>query len=149
MSQRCPVCKASLWREPILPRRLRCPRCGAVFRPTVHWAYFQFLLLFCVLLCLTILVSFFNQRFWLIVLFLLGVAGFFWHLPKLINLERVSGDFQFADGPEARDDDIRFKLKLRDWEQKEQDGKGLSWFESFCILLLLVLIVAILFRFCG
>ncbi len=98
MANQCPVCRAPLWRRPFA-RRLRCPRCGAEFRPTVPLALFQLLLavLLVAVLGLALVVS--RPYAWLVLLVLL-VSGFLtWFLPRMVRLEVESPGLRVAEGP--------------------------------------------------
>ncbi len=116
MSQRCPVCKARLWTDPLLTQgRLSCPRCGAEFRPTVPWAYFRILLLVVLTLAVFVISSFSERSLWMLV-FLIGAAVFFWFLPRFIDLQHIS-DLRVPEGPMNTE---RLDLELGDsnWEEK-------------------------------
>lgn len=145
MSQRCPVCKTRLWTDPLLtPGRLSCPRCGAIFRPTVPWVYFRFLLLVVVTLALLVILSFSESNLW-IVLFLIGVAIFFWFLPRFIDLQPISGELGV---PEGTMDPEKLKLKLGDEDREE----GHAQFEEKArfrqlMYLLIVITVTLLILF--
>jgi hypothetical protein len=116
MSQRCPVCKAPLWTDPLLtPSRLSCPRCGAEFRPTVPWAYFRILLLVVVTLAVLVISSFSERSVWILV-FLIGAAVFFWFLPRFIDLQHIT-DLRVPEGP-MNPDQLELKLGDKQWEEK-------------------------------
>ncbi len=141
MSQPCPVCKTRLWTDPFLtPGRLSCPRCGTVFRPTVPWAYFRLLLLVVVVLALLVIFSLSDSSLW-IFLFLIGVAIFFWFLPRFIDWQRISSDLQV---PEGTMDTEELKLELRDddWERKHEEFQEKSRFRQ--LIFLLIMITAVL-----
>ena len=145
MSQRCPVCKTRLWTDPLLtPGRLSCPRCGTIFRPTVPWAYFRFLLLVVVTLALLVIFSFSDSNIW-ILLFLIGVAIFFWFLPRFIDLQRISGELGLPEGPM---DTEKLKLKLGDddWEKRHEEFEERSRFRQL-VYLLMVITVTLLILF--
>jgi hypothetical protein len=60
-----------LWTDPLFtPSRLVCPRCGAVFKPTVPWAFFRILVLIILALSVTLIVFIAGYRPWLILVFL-------------------------------------------------------------------------------
>lgn len=139
MSYRCPVCKTPLWKEPFLVRRLRCPRCGAEFRPTVPWAYVRVLLLLIVLLGLALFILVFGQNPWLVLLFLAAVIGFFWYLSSLVNLEQIARDLTVPEGPV---DSQGLKLELKN--QTEEREEGLSG-TFFYIVALAALVLFLLF----
>lgn len=139
MSQRCPVCRARIWSDPLLtPGRLRCPRCGAVFRPTVPWVYFRVLLLAVVALALILIISLSQTHFWLL-LFLVGLIVFFWFLPRFIDLQRISGELTTPEGPmdtkHLEDEDWRQK---QDKFEEELDFRQLVYILVAVILLFLV-----------
>ena len=145
MSQRCPVCKTRLWADPLLtPGRLSCPRCGAIFRPTVPWAYFRFLLLVVVTLALVVIFSFSESNIW-IILFLIGVAVFFWFLPRFIDLQRISGELGVPEGT-MDTKELRLKLEDEDWEKSHEEFEEKSRFRQL-VYLLIVITVTLLILF--
>lgn len=115
MAQRCPVCKTPLWTDPFFtPSRLRCPRCGAVFKSTVPWGYFRLLVLMVAVLCLFIISSLPGKNVWMLGLFLLGILIVFWYLPRLIDLQHVPGGLKL---PEPLAEAVQLKLNLQDQEK--------------------------------
>lgn len=137
MSQRCPVCKTRLWTDPLLtPGRLSCPRCGAIFRPTVSWAYFRFLLLIVVTLALLVIFSFSESNIWMF-LFLIGGAIFFWFLPRFIDLQRISGELQVPEGP-MDTEELKLKLGDDDWEEAHEEFEEQSRFRQLVYLLMVI-----------
>jgi bacteriorhodopsin len=125
MSQRCPVCKARLWTDPLFsPARLQCPRCGATFATTVQWGYFRILLLLVILLTLLLIADLPDRKVWLVV-FLVTLGAVLWYLPRLINLQRISGELRFTDGIMDAD---QMKLKFTEEEEKEQQLKEANSF---------------------
>ncbi len=145
MSQRCPVCKTRLWTDPLLtPGRLSCPRCGATFRPTVPWVYFRFLLLVVVTLALLVIFSFSESNIW-IVLFLIGVAVFFWFLPRFIDLQRISGELGVPEGT-MDPEELKLKLGDEDWEEGHEEFEEKSRFREL-VYLLMVITVTLLILF--
>lgn len=144
MAERCPICKSPLWQGPFL-RNLKCPRCGAEFRPTVPWTYFQLLLVLFVLLSLSVVIVFSGHNVWLIFLFLLGVALFFWYLPKLIDLKRVR-DGLSIHGP-VTNEELQMEFSYRDWDEEEEDKPiRFSPLYYLSVVTLLLLFALILFR---
>lgn len=144
MSNRCPVCKARLWRDPILYRKLKCPRCGAEFRPTVPWIYFQVLFLILSLLGLTVVIAFFHLNIWLIVLFALILGFFLIYLSRMVDIKLIPGDLSVADGPPDRDE-IQMKLKYQDWQEEDNlNDYQPGWFFFISIFLVLLVIGIIL-----
>ena len=137
MSQRCPVCKARLWTDPLLtPGRLSCPRCGAVFRPTVPWVYFRVLLLVVVTLAVLVISFVFESSIW-ILLFLVGAAIFFWFLPCFIDLQHISGELRI---PEGAIDSDQLKLNLGDegWEERHEEFQERSRFRQLIYFLIAI-----------
>src|SRR4030043_1140666 len=100
MSQLCPVCKSRLWTDALFtPSPLVCPRCGRAFKPTVPLTSFRILVLIVLALSVTLIVFMAGHRPWLIVVFLLGLAGFILYLPRLVDLQRISKELSLSDGP--------------------------------------------------
>lgn len=140
MSYRCPVCRTPLWKEPFLLRRLKCPRCGAEFRPTVPWALVRVLLLLIVLLGLALFIVVFGQQPWLFLLFVVAVVGFFWYLSRLVNLEKIAQDLTVPEGP-VNSEDLQLNLKDRG-EEREEGVSGTFFYAA--ILAAVVLFVLFL-----
>jgi len=144
VSYRCPVCKTPLWKEPYLLRRLKCPRCGAEFRPTVPWTYVRALLLLIALLGLALVILMFGQNSWLILLFIAAVIGFFWYLSRLVNLEQITGDVPVPEGPVNRED---LQLELKNQTEDREEARGVSSTFFFLVLFAaLALFILFLFR---
>lgn len=116
MTHICPVCKAHLWRRPFA-RRLRCPRCGLEFRPTVSLFYFQILFCLFLLVCLAVVIVLSGNYLWLTVVFglilLIGAA----FLPRLVKLEPDSRRLPVADGPGPDEMD---KYQFQDWDDSDE-----------------------------
>jgi hypothetical protein len=147
MSHRCPICKTPLWKRPLLLRRLKCPRCGAEFRPTVPWAYFRLLLFLVLILSLTLVLVIFGENHWLLLLFLFAVAGFFWYLPKLVNLERIPGDLTVPEGPVT--EGLQLELEYQRWNEPDEsdDGRRVGGGVYYlAIILVLVLVSLLIYR---
>jgi hypothetical protein len=146
MSYLCPVCKSRLWHRPF-HRRLKCPRCGAEFKPTVPGAYFQLLLVLFVLVSVGLVVIVYGRSMWLIPLFFCLIAAFFIFLPKLIDLQPI--DFTVAEGPLTAEE-MQLKLEYSDWDRREENqspGFGPFYYVSIVLLLLIfVLVVSLLIR---
>lgn len=143
MSHLCPVCKARLWTDPLFRTgQLNCPRCGTVFRPTVSWRYFRFLLFIVVALCLGIIVFLTRTNLWLF-LFLMGVVVFFWFLTRVINLQRISGELRLPEGP-LDAEEMKLRLGDENWKMQHQIYQEESRFKRliyFLIALILFLLV--------
>ena len=145
MSQRCPVCRARIWTDPLLtPGRLCCPRCGVVFRPTVPWVYFRVLLLAVVACALILIISFSQTHFWML-LFLVGLIILFWFLPRVIDLQRISGELTIPEGP-MDVEHLKLQVEDEDWRQKqdkfEEELDFRQWVYILLVVILLFLVVA-------
>ena len=143
MSNRCPVCKTRLWRDPILYRKLKCPRCGAEFRPTVPWIYFQFLLLIIALLGLAVVIGFFHHNIWLLLLFALILGFFLIYLSRIVDIKLIPGDFSIAEGPPDQKES-QLKLKYPGEEEENAIDNQPGWFFFISIFLVLMVIGMIL-----
>ena len=140
MSQKCPVCKTHLWSDPMLVRsKMRCPRCGAEFKPTVPWHYVRILLILLIVLAfaLTFIVSQGNVP----LLALFAIVGLLlWFAPRLIHFEPVGPELNPSEGV----------LDPHDWrmraEDKDLEGKLAEAVEKwrFRWVLSVVVILALL-----
>jgi hypothetical protein len=138
MSQRCPVCKSRLWTDPLFtPSRLVCPRCGAIFKPTVPWASFRILVVLVLVLSIALLVFLVGYEPWILIAFLTALFLFLWNLPRLVNLQHISKELSLSDGV-MDPDEMRLKIDDRHMEKKEQAQEE----RMFRNLLGLVVIVA-------
>lgn len=141
MSQRCPVCKTRLWTDPIFtPSRLVCPRCGAVFKPTVPWAAFRILVLIVLVLSITLIFFLVRHKPWLVA-FLAVLLLFLWFLPRLVNLQHISTELGLSEG--VMDPDrmrLKFDDKLIEKRDQSQEEKT---FRTLLYLILLVIILAL------
>ena len=131
----CPVCKSKLWRDPIFPRMITCPRCGNKFRPTVSLAFFQLVLLVLVVLLLAGLAYFTGAGTWFAVAVIAALFLIFFYFPKLINLELVKPNL-VVEGP-TEDKDL-------DWEDEETEDEGEKNFYKISCACTLVLLLIIL-----
>lgn len=148
MSQHCPVCRARIWTDPIFsPSRLRCPRCGAEFSPTVPWIYFRILLLVVVILCLIVILLLTQGNLYLF-LFLLGLAALLWFLPRIIDLKHVGPELTPSEGVldpnqlELELEDRRFQENFEEHQEK-RNFRGLIYL-LLSIGLLIFLIAALI-----
>jgi len=93
-----------------------------------------------VVLALLVIFSLSDSSLW-IFLFLIGVAIFFWFLPRFIDWQRISSDLQV---PEGTMDTEELKLELRDddWERKHEEFQEKSRFRQ--LIFLLIMITAVL-----
>jgi hypothetical protein len=138
MSQRCPVCKSRLWTDPLFtPSRLVCPRCGAIFKPTVPWASFRILVVLVLVLSIALLVFLVGYEPWILIAFLTALFLFLWNLPRLVNLQHISKELSLSDGV-MDPDEMRLKIDDSHMEKKEQAQEE----RMFRNLLGLVVIVA-------
>jgi uncharacterized membrane protein len=120
MSQRCPVCKSRLWTDPLFtPSRLVCPRCGAIFKPTVPWASFRILVVLVLALSIALLVFLVGYEPWILIAFLAALFVFLWNLPRLVNLQHISKELSLSDGV-MDPDEMRLKIDDQLAERKEQ-----------------------------
>ena len=143
MSQHCPVCRSRLWSDPLFtPARLRCPRCGAEFKPTVSWNYFRILLLVVAALALLVIMLLTRGNLWLF-LFFLGLAGCLWYLPRIINLQRIGPELTPSEGVL---DSKQLKLDLEDahLEEKYEEFEEKEKFRRLIYLLLTIALLSLL-----
>ena len=137
MSNRCPVCKARLWKGHLF-RKTRCPRCGTEFRTTVPVAYFQLLFLVVILLSITVILILSQHPLWPILLLLLLLLLLFWFLPKIVRLEPDSPPLTVADGA------LRGK-SLPEWEEDgEEDELSFGMLTFLSVALVAVLLILFL-----
>jgi len=143
MSQHCPVCKSLLWTDPLFtPSKLKCPRCGTDFKTTVSWVYLRVFLLLAASFVLLMIIFLSETYFW-ILLFLIGLIGLLWFLPRFIDLERISGELTTPEGP-VDTNQLRLSLKDNGWNQEkklneEQKSRRFAYLSVSLILLLLLI----------
>ena len=114
MSQKCPVCKTRLWSDPMLVRsKLRCPRCGAEFKPTVPWHYVRILLILLIVLALVLTFIVSQGNLPLLVLFAI-VGLLLWFAPRLIHFEPVGPELNPSEGV----------LDPQDWRNASRRSKS-------------------------
>jgi len=131
----CPVCKSGLWRDPVFPRMITCPRCGNKFRPTVSLAFFQLVLLVLVILLLAGMAYFTGTGTWFGIALIVALVMIFFYFPKLINLELVKPNL-VVEGPTEEK-----------WEDDEEEDEGERDFYKIscaCTLILLLVILGFL-----
>lgn len=134
----CPVCKSKLWRDPVFPRMITCPRCGNKFRPMVSLAFFQLVLLILVILLLAGLAYFTGAGTWLGVAIIASLLLIFFYFPKIIDLEMVKPDLVVEGPPDE---------KNVEWEDEETEDDGDRNFYKMscaCTLVLLLIILGYL-----
>ena len=142
MSQHCPVCKSPLWTNSLFnPSKLKCPRCGTDFRTTVSWVYLRVFLLLAASFVLLMIIFLSETYFW-ILLFLIGLIGLLWFLPRFIDLERISGELTTPEGP-VDTNQLRLSLKDNGWNQEEKlnEEQKLRKFAYLSISLILLLLL--------
>ena len=131
----CPVCKSSLWRDPVFPRMITCPRCGNKFRPTVSLAFFQLVLLVLVILLLAGMAYFTGTGTWFGIALIVGLVMIFFYFPKLINLELVKPNL-VVEGPTEE--------KWEDEEEEDEEERDFYKISCACTLILLLVILGFL-----
>lgn len=136
----CPVCKSKLWRDPVFPRMITCPRCGNKFRPTVSLAFFQLVLLVLVILLLAGMAYFTGTGTWFGIASAVALVMIFFYFPKLISLEPVKPPL-VVEGPSEE--------KHLDWEDDgdegdEEDDRNFYKISCACTLILLLVILGFL-----
>ncbi len=143
MSQLCPICRTRLWTDPIFtPSRLRCPRCGAEFKPTVPWIYFRILLVVVIFLGMAVIMLLTRGNVWLF-LFLAGLVVCLWFLPRIINLQHIGPELTPSEGVlDAR----QLKLKLEDihLQEKYEEFQEERSFRKLVALAIAALILMVL-----
>jgi hypothetical protein len=97
------------------------------------------------ILSLTLVLVIFGENHWLLLLFLLAVVGFFWYLPKLVNLERIPGDLTVPEGPVT--DRLQLKLDYKTWGERDEIdeerrvGGGVYYLAIIVVLVLIAVLV--------
>ncbi len=141
LTQKCPVCKARLYKTG-LPGKVRCPRCGAEFRPTVPLAYFQILLVLFVVVCSLFVIDWSSRYFWPIVLFLILLISFLGFLPRFVRMEIDPNKIPIAGG--AGPEDFSYKMPYDDWDEPEQGVRpGLFLVLAAIMLIIIVVMVTV------
>jgi len=97
-----------------------------------------------VTLALLVIFSLSDSSTW-IVLFLIGVAVFFWFLPRFIDLQRISGELGLPEGP-MDTEELKLKLGDDDWEEGHEEFEEKSRFRQL-VYLLMVIAVTLLILF--
>jgi hypothetical protein len=133
----CPVCKSRLWRDPVFPRMITCPRCGNKFRPTVSLAFFQLVLLVLVIVLLAGLAYFTGAGIWLGIAVIAAVLLIFFYFPKLINLEHVKPNLVVEGPPDE---------KNVEWEDEDtEDESDRDFYKISCICSLVLLLIILVY----
>ncbi len=139
MPHRCPFCRTRLWSGPWFGGgRFKCPRCGNVFKPTVSWGYFRFLLLILIVLVVVLIASLPDRATWLVV-FMAGLGFVLWYLPKIINMQPL--ELTPSEGvldPEDAEWEERF--------EKLQERSRFRQMMAIAVVLLVALVVAVVLR---
>ena len=144
MSQKCPVCKTRLWSDPMLVRsKLRCPRCGAEFKPTVPWHYVRILLILLIVLALVLTFIVSQGNLPLLVLFAI-VGLLLWFAPRLIHFEPVGPELNPSEGV-LDPQDWRMRIEDRNLEERLAEAVEkwrFRWALSVVVILGLLLTLA-------
>ncbi|HUG43083.1 MAG TPA: hypothetical protein VMN76_02475 [Acidobacteriota bacterium] len=122
-----------------MQRKITCPRCGSEFKTTVPWRYFQFLFFVLVACALLYILLYTSRGIGVLTTFILAVVVFFWYLPRLIDLEQISGSLPALEGP-LDEERMRLKMKRRDWEEEEESDEA-PWAQYHLTILLVVLLL--------
>ncbi|MCH8015168.1 MAG: hypothetical protein IH917_00915 [Acidobacteria bacterium] len=111
------------------------------------WVYFRFLLLVVVTLALLVILSFSESNLW-IVLFLIGVAIFFWFLPRFIDLQPISGELGVPEGT-MDPEELKLKLGDEDWEEGHAQFEEKSRFRQLMYLLIVITVTLLILFLAG
>lgn len=148
-SQRCPVCKTPLWTDPFLtPSRLRCPRCGTEFKPTVPWQYVRILFIAVVALAILV-VALLTQGnlLWIVSLLVVGaLAACLWYLSRLIDLQKIGPELTPEEGV-LDSKQMKLQLETRHIDEKKVEQEERRRFRrtlwvlaTLCLLMITVVI---------
>jgi len=92
-----------------------------------------------------VVIVFTGHNIWLVLLFLLATALFFYFLPSLIDLKQVSKGLR-VQGP-VTNEELQLEMRCRPWKSSEvEETVRFSPFYYLCVVLLMVLFTLILFR---
>ncbi|MCH7803732.1 MAG: hypothetical protein IH937_06580 [Acidobacteria bacterium] len=111
------------------------------------WVYFRFLLLVVVTLALVVIFSFSESNIWMI-LFLIGVAVFFWFLPRFIDLQRISGELGVPEGT-MDPEELKLKVGDEDWEEGHEEFEEKSRFRRLMYLFIVITVTLLIFFLAG
>ena len=144
MSQKCPVCKTRLWSDPLLVRsKMKCPRCGAEFKPTVPWHYVRILLILLIVLAFVLIFVISQGNVPLLVL--LAIIGLLlWFAPRLIHFEPIGPELNPSEGVLDPQD---WRMRVEDQNLEEKLAEAVErwrfrWALSVVIILGLLLTLA-------
>ena len=144
MSQKCPVCKTRLWSDPLLVRsKMKCPRCGAEFKPTVPWHYVRILLILLIVLAFVLIFVVSQGNVPLLVL--LAIIGLLlWFAPRLIHFEPIGPELNPSEGVLDPQD---WRMRVEDQNLEEKLAEAVErwrfrWALSVVIILGLLLALA-------
>ena len=144
MSQKCPVCKTRLWSDPLLVRsKIKCPRCGAEFKPTVPWHYVRILLILLIVLAFVLIFVVSQGNVPLLVL--LAIIGLLlWFAPRLIHFEPIGPELNPSEGVLDPQD---WRMRVEDQNLEEKLAEAVKrwrfrWALSVVIILGLLLALA-------
>ena len=141
LTQKCPVCKARLYKTG-LPGKVRCPRCGAEFRPTVPLLYFQVLLVLFLVVCSLLVIDWSSRSFWPFVIFGVLLILFLGLLSRFARMEIDPTKIPIAGG--VGPEDIPYKLPYDDWDEPEQGVRPGLFLVLLCVLLAVVVVLVVL-----
>ena len=144
MSQKCPVCKTRLWSDPLLVRsKMKCPRCGAEFKPTVPWHYVRILLILLIVLAFVLIFVFSQGNVPLLVLLVI-IGLLLWFAPRLIHFEPIGPELNPSEGV-LDPQDWRMRVEDQNLEEKLAEAVArwrFRWVLSVVIILGLLLALA-------
>ncbi len=144
MSQKCPVCKTRLWSDPLLVRsKMKCPRCGAEFKPTVPWHYVRILLIFLIILAFVLIFVVSQGNVPLLVLFAI-IGLLLWFAPRLIHFEPIGPELTPSEGVL---DPQEWRMRVEDQNLEEKLAEAVEkwrfrWALSVVVILGLLLTLA-------
>jgi len=105
--------------------------------------------LLCLMVILLLLLT--GETLWTLLMLILGILVFFWYLPRLIDLQQISGgDVPVAEGP-VNGEELHLSLEYSDWHKREENKGEEEGSFYFYILVgaLLVLLAAFLVFLLG
>ena len=122
---------------------MRCPRCGAEFKPTVPWHYVRILLILLIVLAFVLIFVVSQGNVPLLVL--LAIIGLLlWFAPRLIHFEPIGPELNPSEGVlDAQD----WRIRVEDQNLEEKLAEAVErwrfrWALSVVIILGLLLTLA-------
>jgi hypothetical protein len=134
--------------DPLLtPTSLKCPRCGARFKPTVPWNYVRllFIVVIALALLLIVLLTRGNLLWFLFSVVALGITGCFWYISRAIHLHQIGPELNPSEGVldskqlELALDDSRFSQEYEERREKSRFRRAVG-----LLVILLVVIVGMM-----